>query len=278
MRRSLFTASLALACVASGAARLCAQTAGGTASPVQSTAHPFGLSAVGPVMLAGSDASAADFQQNTLPSVTTLLNQTLGETRKLNDSAMLLDPSKLKLNTLSDVRVYFIGEGAGYNNTLGFNTGGSGLATAYLLTHIHSDTARTLRAWIGFETPNRSNRQCGGIPPAGKWDAGGGDVWINGQPLPAPTWQRPGQFRYAKPTWGAPANEIPLTDEEFYWTREPTGVPLKAGWNTVLLRTARAYDGQNWTATFLPVRQVAGRWVEDESPRFSAAAPTAPTR
>lgn len=112
------------------AAHLFAQTAGtGVASTIQSSARPLGLSPVAPVMAAGSDAASANFQQNALPAVTAFLNTRLSESRSVNDSAMLLDPSKLRLQTDSDVRVYFIGEGAGYNNTLGFNTSGGGVTT-----------------------------------------------------------------------------------------------------------------------------------------------------
>jgi hypothetical protein len=151
-------------------------------------------------------------------------------------------------------------------------------STMYMQTWIYSETPRTIRAMIGFESPARSNRQCGGIPPAGKWDANGGQVWVNGKPLPAPAWKQPGKNRFMSPTWGTPAGEIPYTDEEFYWTREPASVPLQAGWNQVLLRVPRAHNAQRWIATFIPVREFGGRWVEDESLRFSASetAPAVP--
>jgi hypothetical protein len=113
--------------LASGAAQ--AQNSTGTPSPVQSGAHPYGLNVVAPVMTAGSDTASANFQNSALPSVNAFLNTQLGETRAANDSAMLLDPSKLRLQTDSDVRVYFIGEGAGYHNSLGFNTSGSGVSS-----------------------------------------------------------------------------------------------------------------------------------------------------
>ena len=93
----------------------------GIPNAVQSTARPEGLSIVSPVMQAGSDQRAATFQQTTLPSINRLLNVQLSETHGFNDSAHLLDPSKLKLTTSSDIRVYFVGEGAGYRNTLGFS-------------------------------------------------------------------------------------------------------------------------------------------------------------
>jgi hypothetical protein len=89
----------------------------------------LGLDLAGPVNVAGSDTRAANFQQNVLPSMTAFLNQTLGETKRLNDSMFLLDPAKLTLKTDADVRVYFVGEGAGYQNTLGYNASGSGVAS-----------------------------------------------------------------------------------------------------------------------------------------------------
>lgn len=144
-------------------------------------------------------------------------------------------------------------------------------ATAYACTRIFAETNRELRAWIGFETPTRSNRQCGGIPPAGQWSPFGAQVWINGAPVPAPHWRQPGKNQYLKPTWSLPANEIPFTDEEFYWTREPATLHLHAGWNQVLLRIPCGYAEQQWSFTFIPVKPAAPtlRWIEDESVRFS---------
>lgn len=103
--------------------------ADGKPSPIQSKARPFDLDIVGPVMRAGSDATAANFQNNALPGITALVNATLQEGQALSDSASLLDPSKLNLKTAADVRVYFVGEGANYANTLGFNTTGTGVTS-----------------------------------------------------------------------------------------------------------------------------------------------------
>ncbi len=105
-----------------------AQTTTGTAASVQSSARPFGLDIAAPVMAAGSDTRAAAFMKE-LPALTEFLNKSLGESSNVDDSRMLLDPAKLKLSTASDVRVYFIGEGAGYSNTLGFNTTGTGVSS-----------------------------------------------------------------------------------------------------------------------------------------------------
>lgn len=91
-------------------------------SPVQSKANPFDLDRVAPVMLAGSDEASAQFQKSSLPSLTTFLKTELSERKPIDSSARLIDPSQLTLKTAADVRVYFIGEGAGYENSLGFNT------------------------------------------------------------------------------------------------------------------------------------------------------------
>ncbi len=100
----------------------------GKESPVQSAARPFKLDIVAPVMAAGSDDRSAAFQKEALPALNDFLKKSLGEKVAVNDSRLLLDPSKLKLQEKSDVRVYFVGEGAGFNNTLGFNTTGSGIS------------------------------------------------------------------------------------------------------------------------------------------------------
>jgi hypothetical protein len=96
------------------------------ASSIQSSVRPFGLQIVDKVQQGASDDASKKFQSDVLPSVAKLVNEKLGESRKIDDSAYLLDPSKLKLKTDSDVRVYFVGEGAGYANTLGYTTDGTG--------------------------------------------------------------------------------------------------------------------------------------------------------
>lgn len=97
---------------------------------VHNLARRFKLEIVDQVKMAGSDESSKIFQFEVLPNVTKLLNEKLGERQKLDDSSYQLDSSKLQLKTDSDVRVYFIGEGAGYANTLGFTTDGSGSASS----------------------------------------------------------------------------------------------------------------------------------------------------
>lgn len=130
-----------------------------TVSPVQSSVRPLGLQFVGKVQLAGSDADAANFQKNTLPTVTKLVNGSLSERVKIDDSSMLLDPSKLKLKTDADVRVYFVGEGAGYANSLGLNTDGSGKASSSSAALIVPNASSTVSTYDPSSTVRRTDRE-----------------------------------------------------------------------------------------------------------------------
>lgn len=140
----------------SASAALVSAVAAQTPSPVQSPARPFGLDIVAPVMAAGSDADAASFQQSVLPGLNAFLQQSLGERSKVDDSRMLLDPNSLDLRNDSDVRVYFVGEGAGYRNTLGFNTSGGG-ATAGDPQLIFPDGSSPVSTYDPAKTATRTN-------------------------------------------------------------------------------------------------------------------------
>ena len=99
------------------------------ASPIQSPARPYNLSIDAPVQLAGSDAAAKDFQTNVLPGMLTAERTLLPELQfhsAQNLATFSFDPSKLVLGADAAARVYFLGEGAGYQNTLGISTTNSG--------------------------------------------------------------------------------------------------------------------------------------------------------
>ncbi|MBL4789565.1 MAG: DUF4114 domain-containing protein [Kordiimonadaceae bacterium] len=101
----------------------------GTVSPIQSSATPFGLQPIADVQLAGSDAAAADFFNNALPDLQSAVDSVLTEQQPLiNLSSIALDANDLYLAETSEVRVYFIGEGAGYHNSFGIYTGDSSAA------------------------------------------------------------------------------------------------------------------------------------------------------
>ena len=93
---------------------------GGVVSPVQSGSDAYGLQLAGPVMEAGSDASAKNFQQKVLPSLNKFISSALPEQKNNTMSkAFEIDPNKLVLATKTAVRAYFVSEGAAYHNAIG---------------------------------------------------------------------------------------------------------------------------------------------------------------
>ncbi|MGE9295458.1 MAG: DUF4114 domain-containing protein, partial [Puniceicoccales bacterium] len=95
---------------------------------VQSSARPYNLDIAAPVMQAGSDAQSAQFQAEVLPEMRAYIDANLGESQRVSNlSSISLDPSNLYLQNDASVRIYFLGEGAGYHNTLGYNTDGASI-------------------------------------------------------------------------------------------------------------------------------------------------------
>lgn len=79
-----------------------------------------------------SDARSQDFQANFLPIFKKLINESLAESVQFNNvSGFKLDASRLFLRSASDlpIRVYFVHEGAGYWNSLGFSFTPAGQAS-----------------------------------------------------------------------------------------------------------------------------------------------------
>ena len=125
-----------------------------------------------------------------------------------------------------------------------------------------SEQDGVLYAFIGFDAPARSDRRCSGIPARGTWSNFNTKIWINGKSLEPPQWKEPGKYSYPNHTWFQPANEIPFSDEEFWWTRPPTAIPVKKGKNILLIENPYLLPYQNWAITFLPVqRQEGKRWI-----------------
>ena len=144
--------------------------------------------------------------------------------------------------------------------------------TVYLTSYTFSEKARNIHAIIGFEAAARSNRRSAGIPNNGQWDANGGAIFINDKLLPGPVWQLPGGNRYLQATWDKPANEIPYTEEEFYWSRPPAVVVLQKGWNKIFVRVPRTYLDQKWIFAFVPVKKdPRGNWIEDASVKIQGS-------
>lgn len=105
---------------------------GGTYSSVQSSARPAGLNIVDKVRTGASDAASTSFQKSALPVLKSFADTNLREGVPMSNKDVQLhriDPAKIKLNTAVDLRAYFVGEGAGYHNSLGFNSQGGNTST-----------------------------------------------------------------------------------------------------------------------------------------------------
>ncbi len=117
LKQLAFVAILAVCPIGSAA------VLGQTVAPVQSPARPLGLPVHGPVMQYASDARSQDFYVNYMPAFLEIIEEQLAESVVFEGvSGFKLDASRLFLRSMSDkpIRIYFLAEGAGYHNTVGF--------------------------------------------------------------------------------------------------------------------------------------------------------------
>ena len=124
---------------------------------------------------------------------------------------------------------------------------------AHLTTNIYVERDTVITAWVGFDSPARSNRKSDGIGEQGKWEFSARAFVGENEIFPAKPWNEPGKYRYHHNTWHREPNELPYTDEQFFWTREPAQIPLKAGMNTIKLECPRVFDANVWIAAFVPI-------------------------
>lgn len=90
---------------------------------VQATPVPFNMALIGKVKQSGSDTRSADFNRVWLPKFNAIVEDNLSESVVFtNASGFKLDSSKLflRMQAKQTIRVYFISEGAGYQNSVGF--------------------------------------------------------------------------------------------------------------------------------------------------------------
>ena len=113
-------------------------------------------------------------------------------------------------------------------------------------TWVRSPKEQTVGAWIGFGGTGsayiRSEQQP--MPRKGEWCRFGSYAELNGRRIPPPDWKRPGDRISAKldadgmcyrgVPYSSDLCETPIGDE-WYYTREPTPVRLRKGWNHVRL-------------------------------------------
>ena len=133
--------------------------------------------------------------------------------------------------------------------------------TAWAFTDIYSESDTAIKVWVGFEAAARSNRISGGIGPQGKWE-NQGRLFVNDKEyFPSQEWNEPEKYAFHFNTWHKPEEELPYTDEQFYWMREPVTINLKKGNNEVKLFIPKTFKGQRWSFAFLEVNESTGQRV-----------------
>lgn len=126
--------------------------------------------------------------------------------------------------------------------------------SAWAATEIYSEEDKTIKAWVGFEAAARSNRISGGIGPQGKWE-NEGRLLVNGvEYFPSQIWNEPEKYKFHYNTWHRPEEELPYTDEQFYWMREPVEINLKKGNNKIELYIPKTFKGQRWSFGFVKTK------------------------
>jgi lysophospholipase L1-like esterase len=97
--------------------------------------------------------------------------------------------------------------------------------TWYASTQIWSNEDKVSKFWIGFTNLGRA--QGSDSPPKGRWDHKASKIWCNNEEVLPPNWLRADQKGNL---------EIPLMDEGYEY-RSPTLIPLKKGWNSILIKS-----------------------------------------
>ncbi|MDY4031342.1 MAG: hypothetical protein SOY69_09085, partial [Alloprevotella sp.] len=125
--------------------------------------------------------------------------------------------------------------------------------TAYAWTYVWSPKAQDAAAQVEFYTYSRSGNER--APQAGRWDRRGSRLWLNGEEIMPPTWQRPdASIPQDHSTLG-------LTNENLT-AREPVAIRLKEGWNKVFIKLPHVNNGgtgrDKWQFTFV-ITDVTGR-------------------
>lgn len=135
---------------------------------------------------------------------------------------------------------------------------------AWMTTEIYAPQDTLVDTWIGFDVPGRANRKSAGIGYQGAWESDG-RVFVNDTEIFPHKWKEPGKYQYNFNTWFTKENEIPYTNEQFYFMREPVKIHLKAGWNKVKLYCPRSIPGENWIVAFIPIHVDANGHVSEVS-------------
>ncbi len=125
-----------------------------------------------------------------------------------------------------------------------FNDGGFDFphqdSTYYALQYIWSPRSQEVPFWVSGHTWATSDWNWGPVSVAGKWFHANPRFWVNGREIAPPRWKKPG-------------NTGAMVDENYHF-RAPTMIPLRKGWNQVLVKSPNNARTRRWMFTFAPVQ------------------------
>ncbi len=136
-----------------GLITLCTNVIAGTPASPQATPLPLDIPIIGQVQVRSSDSRAATFNSQWLPQFNAIINRNLSESvRFTGASGFKLDADRFFLRQRANetIRVYFLAEGAAYQNVLGFTftpAGSPTPGTPYLIfpnASLRSGSTRTV--------------------------------------------------------------------------------------------------------------------------------------
>ena len=122
----------------------------------------------------------------------------------------------------------------------------------WLITRVEAQQDGVAPFMLGFDAPLRSHQYYSGIPEPGEWSRCGTRIWLNGAEMKNP---RTAALKHEDRANLANEPEVPLSNDEIWWTHEPTGFPLRQGGNTVIIEQPYTSRIQNWSASFIPLAE-----------------------
>ena len=120
----------------------------------------------------------------------------------------------------------------------------------WVISQVSAERDGSAPFMLGFDAPLRSHQYYTGVPEPGEWSRCGTRIWLNGAEQRNP---RRYSLQHSARTNMAQEPEVPLDNEEIWWTQQPTFLPLRRGVNTLIIEQPYMDRKQSWGASLIPL-------------------------
>ena len=120
----------------------------------------------------------------------------------------------------------------------------------WVITRVQAEQAGEAPFMLGFDAPLRSHQYYTGVPEPDEWSRCGTRLWLNGIEQRNP---RRYSLQHSARANMAQEPEVPLDNEEIWWTQQPILLPLKQGENTLIIEQPYTTRIQSWSASIIPL-------------------------